>query len=199
MRRRGHERLAQLRDVVSKGDLAILLQGEMKALTAEEREANVIIDIPPEHGLAVTADLHLIIKHNLYYYCQNSQQWQESHVTAFQSGLQFMQTGSVSLVVTASLIQLLACAFSYTLMTETDMNKILPETQKGLGLPFSLVVPALCNTSEILFFLYTQILHVYYLCLQLVKVHPTVTTNCIPPVQTDHWSYPRPFLLVKGQ
>ena len=30
----------------------------------------------------------------------------------------------------------------------------------------------------------------------VVKIHPTVTTNCIP---LAHWNYPRPFLPVKGQ
>ena len=63
VRRRSHE-MAQLRDVVSKGDSATQLQGEMKALTADERqqlmtEANFSIDIPPEHGLAMKADLCL--------------------------------------------------------------------------------------------------------------------------------------------
>ena len=76
------------------------------------------------------------------------------------------------------------------------MKKILPEMQKGLGLPFSVVVPALHDTVETFFLLY--IIVRAFLMFIISQGHLTVTPNCILPVQTDHWSYPRPFLLVKG-
>ena len=63
VRRRTHE-IANLRDLVSKGDSRLQLQREIEVIPRKERqqlmkEANFAVEIPPEHGLAMKADLCL--------------------------------------------------------------------------------------------------------------------------------------------
>ncbi len=56
--------LSQLRMTLSGGDTSTQLQSEIRALTAEERravlkDANLPVEIPPDHALAMKADLAL--------------------------------------------------------------------------------------------------------------------------------------------
>ena len=56
--------LTNLRTHISGGDTSVQLQSEIKALTKEEREeilkeAHLPIEIPPDHALAMKADLAL--------------------------------------------------------------------------------------------------------------------------------------------
>ena len=64
MRRRSHE-IANLRKIVSKDDSTVQLQREIQVMPREERkqllkEANFEAEIPPDHGLAMKADLCLL-------------------------------------------------------------------------------------------------------------------------------------------
>lgn len=53
-----------MRDLLSKGDSSVQLQEELRSIPVEDRlklmrEADFMIDIPPEQGLAMKADLSL--------------------------------------------------------------------------------------------------------------------------------------------
>jgi len=61
---RRNQALHQLRDTISGGDSSSQMQEEIHSLSKGERqkilkEANLTIDIPPEHGVAMKADLAL--------------------------------------------------------------------------------------------------------------------------------------------
>ena len=61
---RRNQALHQLRDTISGGDSSSQMQEEIRSLSKGERqkilkEANLTIDIPPEHGVAMKADLAL--------------------------------------------------------------------------------------------------------------------------------------------
>ena len=63
VRRRSHE-IANLRKIVSKDDSVVQLQREIQVMPRDERrqlmkEANFDVEIPPDHGLAMKADLCL--------------------------------------------------------------------------------------------------------------------------------------------
>ncbi len=56
--------LTQLRNTISGGDISVQLRSELRVLTKEEREevlreAGLPIKIPPDHALAMKADLAL--------------------------------------------------------------------------------------------------------------------------------------------
>ena len=53
-----------MRDLLSKGDSSVQLQEELRSIPVEDRlklmrEADFMIDIPPDQGLAMKADLCL--------------------------------------------------------------------------------------------------------------------------------------------
>ena len=61
---RRNQALHQLRDTISGGDSSRQMQEEIRSLSKGERqkilkEANLTIDIPPEHSVAMKADLAL--------------------------------------------------------------------------------------------------------------------------------------------